>query len=52
MQALRFRKQPHDMMLRGEAVWEDFFADEMELGDPTREASLMCIRTSRCASLS
>jgi len=40
LQAVRFRKQAHDVMLRGEALWDDFFADEMELGDPTREETL------------
>lgn len=51
MQEIRFRKQAHEVMLRGEAVWEDFFADEMELGDPTREATLAVLRTSRLMPL-
>jgi hypothetical protein len=51
MQSVRFRKQAHEIMLRGEAIWEDFFADEMELGDPSREATLMVLRTSRLMPL-
>ena len=51
MGAIRFRKQPHEAMLRGEAIWEDFFADEMELGDPTREATLTVLRSSRLMPL-
>jgi len=51
LQEIRFRKQTHEVMLRGEAVWEDFFADEMDLGDPTREATLGVLRTSRLMPL-
>jgi hypothetical protein len=51
MQTVRFRRQHHEIMLRGEALWEDFFADEMELGDPTREATLTVLRTARLMPL-
>ena len=49
--SLRFRKEPHDFMLRGKMVWDDMFVDELERGDPTREASLQELRTSRLMPL-
>jgi cleavage and polyadenylation specificity factor subunit 1 len=53
MQTVRFSKQVHDMMLRGLELkkWQDFFGDEPELGDPTREASLTVLRTARLIPL-
>ncbi len=36
MLGLRFKRVCHELMLRGEELWDDMFVDEMELGDPTR----------------
>eukprot|EP00960_Hanusia_phi_P054801 762781-Hanusia_phi.AAC.4 len=37
---LRFKKVNHEIMLRGEDVFDDFFVDELELEDVTRETTL------------